>query len=59
MVKDIRIALGLADDADIPMPLSKIGQELYRLADTHAGPGASVSELVRFVETATGVEIRG
>jgi 3-hydroxyisobutyrate dehydrogenase len=59
MVKDIRIALGLADDADIPMPLSKIGQELYQLADTHAGPGASVSELVRFVETATGVEIRG
>ena len=58
MVKDIRIALGLADDADTPMPLSKVGQELYKLADAQAGPGASVSELVRFVEKAVGVEIR-
>lgn len=58
MVKDIRIALGLADDEDIPMPLSKVGQELYQLAETQAGPGASVSELVRLVEKVTGVEIR-
>lgn len=58
MVKDIRIALGLADDEDIPMPLSKVGQELYQLAESQAGPGASVSELVRLVEKVTGVEIR-
>jgi 3-hydroxyisobutyrate dehydrogenase-like beta-hydroxyacid dehydrogenase len=57
MVKDIRIALGLADDEDIPMPLAKVGQELYELADEAAGPGASVSELVRFVEKAAGVVI--
>lgn len=58
MLKDVRIALGLADKEAIPMPLSKIGQEIYQLADTEAGPGASVSELVRFVEKLTDVEIR-
>ena len=58
MVKDIRIALGLAADEDIPMPLAKLGQELYGLADEAAGPGASVSELVRFVEQAAGVTIK-
>ncbi len=59
MLKDIRIALGLAADADTPLPLSNLAQELYALADEQAGSGASVSELVRFVERATGVEIRG
>jgi 3-hydroxyisobutyrate dehydrogenase len=58
MVKDIRIALGLADAEEIPMSLSRLGQDLYKLADAAAGPGASVSELVRFVENASGVEIR-
>lgn len=58
MVKDIRIALGLADAEEVPMSLSRRGQDLYKLADTAAGPGASVSELVRFVEDASGVEIR-
>ena len=58
MLKDVRIALGLAADQDVPLPLSKLGLELYALADDSAGAGASVSELVRFVEQATGVEIR-
>jgi len=59
MVKDIRIALGLADDEGVPMRLSELGQTLYGLADAAAGPGASVSELVRYVEKQAGVEIRG
>jgi len=58
MVKDIRIALGLAHDEGLPMPLSELGQRLYKLAEAAAGPGASVSELVRYVEKETGVEIR-
>lgn len=58
MLKDIRIALGLAGDEQVSMPLSKLGMELYELADDAAGAGASVSELVRFVEKSTGVEIR-
>jgi len=58
MVKDIRIALGLADGESVPMTFSKAGQELYKRADAAAGAGASVSELVRFVEKLSGVEIR-
>lgn len=58
MVKDIRIALELAANAELPMPLSALGQRLWREADRCAGEHASVSELVRWVERQTGVEIR-
>jgi 3-hydroxyisobutyrate dehydrogenase len=57
MLKDVRIALGLAEDQDMPLPLSKLGEKIYALADDSAGAGASVSELVRYVEKTTGVEI--
>lgn len=58
MVKDIRIALGLAGDQDMELPLSELGQTLYQRAGAMAGPHASVSELVRYVEKKTGVEIK-
>ena len=58
MVKDIRIALGLAGDAEVELPLSELGQTLYQRADEAAGPHASVSELVRYVEQQAGVEIK-
>lgn len=58
MVKDIRIALELAGKAEMPLPLSELGQRMYQAADELAGPHASVSELVRWVEHETGVEIR-
>jgi 3-hydroxyisobutyrate dehydrogenase len=58
MVKDIRIALGLAGEQNVPMSFSELGQQMYKLAEAAAGPGASVSELVRFVEDQAGVEIR-
>ena len=58
MVKDMRIALGLAADQDLELPLCECGRALYRKADERAGPGASVSELVRWVEQQTGVEIK-
>lgn len=57
MVKDIRIALDLAGQQHLEMPLSEIGQRLYKKADALAGAHASVSELVRFVEHEAGVEI--
>lgn len=57
MVKDIRIALGLAADQALELPLCERGQSIYRLADERAGRHASVSELVRFVERTTGVQI--
>jgi 3-hydroxyisobutyrate dehydrogenase len=57
MVKDIRIALDLAAQQNLGLPLCNAGQEIYRRADAHAGAQASVSELVRYVEHETGVDI--
>ncbi|MCW5633867.1 MAG: NAD(P)-dependent oxidoreductase [Rubrivivax sp.] len=57
MLKDIGIALQLARDTGTPMPLSGLGQQLWRMADRSAGPGASVSELVRWVEKESGTEL--
>ena len=57
MVKDIRIALELAQQQRIATPYLAAGQPIWQAADREAGPGASVSELVRHVERTTGVEI--
>lgn len=57
MLKDIGIALQLARDTATPMALSGLGQQLWRMADQVAGPGASVSELVRWVEKTGGAEL--
>ena len=57
MLKDIGIALQLARETATPMPLSALGQQLWRMADHAAGSGASVSELVRWIENQTGTEL--
>lgn len=57
MLKDIGIALQLARHTATPMALSGLGQQLWRMADQVAGPGASVSELVRWVEKTGGAEL--
>jgi 3-hydroxyisobutyrate dehydrogenase-like beta-hydroxyacid dehydrogenase len=57
MVKDIRIALELSQQQRIATPYLAAGQPIWQAADREAGPGASVSELVRHVERTTGVEI--
>jgi 3-hydroxyisobutyrate dehydrogenase-like beta-hydroxyacid dehydrogenase len=57
MLKDIGIALQLARDTATPMALSGLGQQLWRMADQVAGPGASVSELVRWVEKTGGADL--
>ena len=58
MVKDIRIALELAAQQKMPLPFWSEGQQIWQQADREAGPGASVSELVRYIERETGVEIK-
>jgi len=58
MLKDIGIALAVAHEAGISMPLCAAGHPLWRAADHERGAGASVSELVRWVELRAGVEIR-
>ena len=57
MVKDIGIACELARSAKVPVEMSSLGRELWQKALVHAGDGASISELVRWVEKTAGVEI--
>jgi 3-hydroxyisobutyrate dehydrogenase len=58
MVKDIRIAMEMATQKAVETPFCALGRELWNSADEAAGRGASVSELVRWVERQSGVEIR-
>ena len=57
MLKDIGIALGLAREQGLELPLSALGEQLWSAAAREAGPGASVSELARWVERRTGTEL--
>ena len=57
MVKDMGIACELARSSGVPIALSTHGHELWQKASKDAGPGASISELVRWVEKTTGVEL--
>lgn len=57
MVKDIGIAMNLAVDMDLSLPLCSQGHQLWNSAGQLAPEGSSVSQLVRWVEQTTGVEI--
>ena len=57
MAKDVGIAMGLAQEHGLPLPLSAVGQQLYRAAARAVGPGRSVSEMVRWIEELTGTEL--
>ena len=57
MLKDVGIALELARETAAPVPLSGLGQQLWQAAAHAAGPGASVSELVRWVEQQAGTPV--
>lgn len=50
MLKDMNIANALARETGTSAPLSALGQQLWTAASRAAGPGASVSELARWVE---------
>ncbi|MEP7138500.1 MAG: NAD(P)-dependent oxidoreductase [Caldimonas sp.] len=57
MRKDIGIAMRLARDEDVAAPFCARGEELWQEAASATDAGASVSELVRWVERTSGVEI--
>lgn len=57
MLKDMGIANALARDVSVSAPLAALGQALWLAASRAAGPGASISELVRWVERQNGCEI--
>ncbi|MBB3180577.1 NAD(P)-dependent oxidoreductase [Variovorax sp. Sphag1AA] len=58
MLKDMGIALDLAREMGVPAPISGVGQQLWQAANQARGEGASVSELVKWVEDFAGTEIR-
>jgi 3-hydroxyisobutyrate dehydrogenase len=57
MVKDINIALGLAEELKLNLPLSESARTLWRETQARVAKGGSVSELVRALEQRTGVAI--
>ena len=57
MLKDIRIALRLAQDLQLALPYAALCEHVYDDADRYAGPGQSLSELVRWVEHTMGTTI--
>ncbi|MBN2059181.1 MAG: NAD(P)-dependent oxidoreductase [Deltaproteobacteria bacterium] len=57
MVKDIGIAMKLAERNGLPIPLSALGHHLWKAAERHSEKGSSISEMVRWVEEMTGIRI--
>jgi 3-hydroxyisobutyrate dehydrogenase-like beta-hydroxyacid dehydrogenase len=57
MLKDVGIANALARQTGVSVPISGLGQQLWQAASHAAGPGVSISELVRWVEHQSGVRI--
>ena len=58
MLKDVGIANRLADEQGLGVPMSGLGEQLWRAADRALGPGACVLDVVRWYERATGVELK-
>ncbi len=57
MMKDIDIALKVADDLALRVPLSETNRDLWKQTQSEIAGGSSVSELVRALETRTGVAL--
>jgi 3-hydroxyisobutyrate dehydrogenase len=57
MVKDIGIAMELANSKGLPLPLSALGHHLWEAAGRYAEKGSSISHMVKWIEHMTGVEI--
>ena len=57
MVKDLGIALGLADAGELEVPLSQALVSLWRDASERLGPGRDHTEIARYSEQVAGVEL--
>jgi 3-hydroxyisobutyrate dehydrogenase len=57
MVKDVGIAMEMANSKGLPLPLSALGHHLWKAAGRYAEKGSSISHMVKWVEHMTGVEI--
>ena len=57
MVKDMGIAMQLAEQTQTPAPVWAVAQALWQQALSSASDQASVSELVRWMETQSGTPL--
>lgn len=57
MIKDIDIAMELAGQKKLPLPLSATGQQMWKASTKFVGEGKSISEMVRWIEHMTQTEI--
>ena len=57
MLKDVGISVELARNVNVPTPMLGLTQQLWRMADHAVGAGASVSELVRWVENQSDTQL--
>ena len=57
MLKDVGIANKLADAHGLAVPVSALGEQLWRAANAALGPGRSLVDIVRWYEQATGVTL--
>ena len=57
MIKDIGIAMELANTLELPIPLSALGHHLWKAAGQYSKKGDSISNMVRWVESMTGTKI--
>lgn len=59
MVKDINIAVNLAKEIGLDLPLSFLGSSLWEKAKESAQKESSISDMVKWLEQSTGVTIAG
>jgi 3-hydroxyisobutyrate dehydrogenase len=57
MLKDVGIANRLAEQHAIDLPVTALGETLWRAADTTLGPGSSVMDIVRWYERTRGIKL--
>jgi 3-hydroxyisobutyrate dehydrogenase-like beta-hydroxyacid dehydrogenase len=57
MIKDIGIAMEVANSLKLPIPLSALGHHLWKAAGQYAQKDDSISNMVRWVESMTGTKI--
>jgi 3-hydroxyisobutyrate dehydrogenase len=57
MLKDVRIANTLAGQHAIDLPVSALGETLWRAADAELGPGSSVMDIARWYEKTRGITL--
>ncbi len=58
MLKDVGIANKLADEHGLSVPVSALGEQLWRAANAALGPGRSLVDIVRWYEQTARVQLK-